>query len=67
MRVTGETCVRNEGRLLLQWEAYTRPLGVTDVLICSNDCSDRGDANRSGRCTRIAWRATSEKLTKSIS
>ena len=25
MRVTGETCVRNEGPFLLEWVAYTRP------------------------------------------
>ncbi len=46
MRVTGETCVRNEGPFLLEWEACNRLLGVIALLICSNDCSDRGDANR---------------------
>lgn len=66
MRVTGVTCVRNEGPFLLEWEACNRLLGVIGLLICSNDCSDRGDANRSGRCMRIAWRVTPDTLTKSI-
>lgn len=34
---------QKRGPVLLEWMAYNRFLGVTGVLICSNDCSDRTD------------------------
>ena len=38
------TCARNEGPFLLEWVAYHRALGFTDVLIFTNDCEDGTDA-----------------------
>jgi hypothetical protein len=44
VRITAVLCVRNEGAFLLEWLAHHRACGVTDVLVCSNDCSDGTDA-----------------------
>jgi hypothetical protein len=44
MRVLLVTCLRNEGAVLLDWVAYHRGLGVTDVLLYTNDCDDGTDA-----------------------
>jgi glycosyl transferase family 2 len=43
MRITGITCVKNEGPFLLEWIAFNRVLGVTDFLFYSNDCTDGTD------------------------
>jgi hypothetical protein len=43
MRITAVTCVKNEGPFLLEWIAFNRLLGVTDLLFYSNDCSDGTD------------------------
>jgi hypothetical protein len=32
--------MRNEGPYLLEWIAYHRLIGFTDILICTNDCVD---------------------------
>ncbi|MEP2530294.1 glycosyltransferase family 2 protein [Shimia sp.] len=40
MRVLSVTSVRNEGPYLLEWIAHHKAAGVTDFLICSNDCDD---------------------------
>lgn len=36
--------VRNEGSFLLEWLAYARAVGFTDIIACSNDCEDGTDA-----------------------
>lgn len=38
------TTLRNEGTALLDWVAYHRLIGFTDVLVFSNDCADGTDA-----------------------
>lgn len=35
---------KNEGPFLLEWIAYHRAIGFTDVVIVSNDCDDGSDA-----------------------
>ncbi|MCT4557159.1 MAG: glycosyltransferase family 2 protein [Pelagimonas sp.] len=40
MRILCVTSVKNEAPYLLDWLAHIRGVGVTDVLIYSNDCSD---------------------------
>ncbi|QUS37092.1 glycosyltransferase family 2 protein [Falsirhodobacter algicola] len=37
------TCMKNEGSFLLEWLAYNRAIGFTDVLVYSNDCEDGTD------------------------
>jgi hypothetical protein len=32
--------MRNEGPYLLEWVAYHRLIGFTEIVICSNDCAD---------------------------
>ena len=34
---------KNEGPFLLEWVAYHRALGFSDIVILSNDCDDGGD------------------------
>ncbi|WP_300016923.1 glycosyltransferase family 2 protein [uncultured Roseobacter sp.] len=36
--------VRNEAAFLLEWLAHHRAAGITDFVVCSNDCSDGTDA-----------------------
>ncbi|MBT9382479.1 glycosyltransferase family 2 protein [Pseudooceanicola sp. CBS1P-1] len=43
MRITAVTCVKNEGPFLLEWIAWQRLIGVTGLLVYSNDCSDGTD------------------------
>jgi hypothetical protein len=40
MSITLVATVRNEGPYLLEWVAYHRLIGFTDLLVCSNDCDD---------------------------
>ena len=44
MRITAILCVKNEGAFVLDWLAHHRAAGITDFLVCSNDCSDGTDA-----------------------
>lgn len=44
MRILAVTTVRDEGPFLLEWLAWHRLIGVSDLLVCSNDCSDGTDA-----------------------
>lgn len=44
MRVLLVTCLRNEGAFLLDWVAHHRSIGVTDILLYTNDCEDGTDA-----------------------
>ncbi len=39
-RICLVTCVKNEGPFLLEWLAHNRAIGVTDLLVFSNDCDD---------------------------
>ncbi|WP_299817053.1 glycosyltransferase family 2 protein [uncultured Jannaschia sp.] len=34
------TCMRNEGPFILEWIAHHRGIGVDDILIYTNDCTD---------------------------
>ena len=43
-RVTLITTAKNEGRFLLEWFAYMRHVGATDILIYTNDCEDDSPA-----------------------
>lgn len=43
-RILAVLCVRDEGAFLIDWLAHHRAIGVTDVLVYSNDCRDGTDA-----------------------
>jgi hypothetical protein len=43
MKIVAVTCFKNEGPFLLEWIAFNRLIGVTDLLFYSNDCSDGMD------------------------
>jgi Glycosyl transferase family 2 len=36
--------MRNEGPFILEWVAYHRAIGFTDLVICTNDCVDESPA-----------------------
>ncbi|MEO0989650.1 MAG: glycosyltransferase family 2 protein [Pseudomonadota bacterium] len=38
------TCMKNEGPFILDWIAHQRAIGVTGILVYSNDCTDGTDA-----------------------
>lgn len=40
MRITSITPMKNEAPFLLEWVAYHRMIGVNDMLVFSNDCTD---------------------------
>jgi Glycosyl transferase family 2 len=42
-RITAILTVKDEGAQLVEWLAHHRAVGVTDVLVFSNDCSDGTD------------------------
>ncbi|MBF9030428.1 glycosyltransferase family 92 protein [Rhodobacterales bacterium HKCCE3408] len=42
-RVLSVTPAKNEGPFILEWVAYHRLIGVTDILVFSNDCTDGTD------------------------
>lgn len=44
MRIVSVTTVKNEGPWLLEWVAWQRLIGVSDIIVVSNDCSDGTDA-----------------------
>ena len=44
MRVLLVTTMRNEGANILDWVAYHRAIGVTDILVYTNDCEDGSPA-----------------------
>jgi hypothetical protein len=44
LRILSVLTVRNEAAFLLEWLAHHRAVGVTDVLVFSNDCQDGSDA-----------------------
>ena len=37
------TCMKNEGPFILEWVAWHRAAGVTDIVVMTNDCSDGTD------------------------
>ncbi len=43
MRITSLTPMKNEAPFLLEWVAYHRLIGVNDILVFSNDCTDGTD------------------------
>ncbi|MCF2869702.1 glycosyltransferase family 2 protein [Octadecabacter sp. G9-8] len=43
MRVTSITPMKNEGPYILEWVAHNRSIGINDMLVFSNDCSDFSD------------------------
>ncbi|MEM7631038.1 MAG: glycosyltransferase family 2 protein [Pseudomonadota bacterium] len=42
-RVTVVTAMKNEGPFILDWVAYNRAIGVSDILVYTNDCADGSD------------------------
>ena len=40
MKITAVTTPKNEGAFLLEWIAYHKLIGFTDIVILSNDCED---------------------------
>lgn len=43
LRVTAVTCAKDEGPFILEWIAYHRLIGFTDIIVFTNDCSDGTD------------------------
>ncbi|MEM9757185.1 MAG: glycosyltransferase family 2 protein [Pseudomonadota bacterium] len=43
MRISAITPMKNEGPFILEWVAYHRLIGVSDVLVFRNDCEDGTD------------------------
>jgi len=44
MRILAVTSLRDEGPFLLEWLAWGRMIGISDILVYSNDCRDGSDA-----------------------
>lgn len=42
-RVTVVTAMKNEGAFILDWVAHNRAIGVSDMLVYTNDCADGSD------------------------
>jgi len=42
-RILVATCMKDEGPFILEWVAWTKSIGVTDIVVFSNDCSDGSD------------------------
>ena len=43
MKITAVTTQKNEGAFLLEWIAYHKIIGFTDIMILSNACEDGSD------------------------
>jgi Glycosyl transferase family 2 len=43
-RILAILTLRNEAAFLIDWLAHHRAIGITDFLVCSNDCDDGTDA-----------------------
>jgi len=43
LRVVAVTCAKNEGPFILEWIAYHRLIGFTDIVTFTNDCDDGTD------------------------
>ena len=44
MRILAVTTLRNEAPFIVEWVAHMRSIGVTDLLVYTNDCDDGTDA-----------------------
>lgn len=44
MRVTVVASMRNEGPFIVEWVTWYRMLGFTDIVVVTNDCTDRSPA-----------------------
>ena len=44
MRILAVTTLRNEAPYIVEWVAHMRAIGVTDLLVYTNDCDDGTDA-----------------------
>lgn len=58
MKITAVTTQKNEGAFLLEWIAYHKLIGFTDIVILSNDCEDGSDVmldhlSKSGEITHV--------------
>lgn len=42
-RILLATCMKDEGPFILEWLAWHKAIGVTDVVVYTNDCSDGTD------------------------
>ncbi len=42
-RVLVATCMKDEGPFILEWLAWHKAVGVTDIVVFSNDCTDGTD------------------------
>ncbi len=42
-RVVVATCMKDEGPFILEWLAWHKAMGVTDITVFTNDCSDGTD------------------------
>ena len=43
MRILAVTTLRNEAPFVVEWVAHMRAIGVTDLLVYTNDCDDGTD------------------------
>ena len=43
MKITAVTTQKNEGAFLLEWIAYHKVIGFSDIVVLSNDCEDGSD------------------------
>ena len=48
MRILAVTTLRNEAPFIVEWVAHMRAIGVTDLLVYTNDCDDGTDALLAG-------------------
>ena len=44
MRILAVTTLRNEAPFIVEWVAHMRAIGVTDLLVYTNDCDDGTEA-----------------------
>ena len=44
MRILAVALLRNEAPFIVEWVAHMRGIGVTDLLVNTNDCDDGTDA-----------------------
>ncbi|WP_298912665.1 glycosyltransferase family 2 protein [uncultured Roseobacter sp.] len=54
MKILAVLTVRNEGAFLLEWLAHHRAAGITDFIVCSNDCTD-GTDRMLDRLEALGW------------
>ncbi|WP_299499111.1 glycosyltransferase family 2 protein [uncultured Roseobacter sp.] len=54
MNILAVLTVRNEGAFLLEWLAHHRAIGITDFIVCSNDCTDGTDVMLD-RLAEMGW------------